>query len=88
MRSTSRLLAAVSLDPAAASTTRDYPADAAALWALLAYSRGQLGRVGSRASAAPSAAVDGTLTTTPTNLGSAPLGWVTGQNNSAYPGFN
>ncbi|MEZ5130486.1 MAG: DUF4185 domain-containing protein [Mycobacterium sp.] len=88
MRASSRLLAAVGLDPASAATTTDNPADAAALWALLAYSRGQIGRVGSRASAAPTAAVSGTLTTTPTNLGSAPLGWVTGQSNTAYPGWN
>ena len=47
MRASSRLLAAVGLDPASAATTTDNPADAAALWALLAYSRGQIGRVGS-----------------------------------------
>ena len=88
VRTSSRLLAAIGLDPASASTTTDNPADAAALWALLAFSRREIGRVGSRASAAPSAAVSGTLTTTPTNLGSDPLGWVTGQSNTAYPGWN
>jgi hypothetical protein len=91
MRAAPRLLSAIDPDPASAGTTSGSPLDGPALWALLAFSRREIGRVGSRGVAAtaaqPSATVaTAALVTTPSNLPSAQRGWVTGQRNTAYPG--
>ena len=92
LRGAPTLVSAVDLDPEGASTTPGSPVDATALWALMAFSRREIGRMGSRAQAAsvvaPSASAAAALVTTPTNLPSAQRGWVTGQRNTAYPGFN
>ena len=90
MRAAPRLLAAVGVSPAAASTNPVAPLEVPALWALMAFSRREIGRVGTRATAAsvaaPSATVAAALVTTPTSLPSTQKGWVTGQRNSAFPG--
>lgn len=68
------------------------PAAAPAAWTTLAAARRDVGRsrvqasaaaISSAAAAAPAAAVN-----IPNRLDSNPVGWVTGQNNSGYPGFN
>ncbi len=90
MRGAPRLLNAAGLDPAEAATTTGTLLDTPALWALMAFSRGEIGRSRAQAArvAAPSAAVPTALVTTPSNLPSAERGWVTGQRNTAWPGFN
>lgn len=89
-RLASRLLSAVGLAPQAGSTTPGVPADSPALWAMLGWTRRDAGRVGVRTAAAtaalPGAAVANALVTTPANLSSTPIGWVTGQRNTAFPG--
>jgi len=91
MRAAPRLLTALESDPAAATTTADSLLNTPALWALMAFSRRDIGRMGTRAAAtsapASSAAVASALVATPTNLGSAQRGWVTGQRNTAWPGM-
>jgi hypothetical protein len=86
-----RLLSAVGLAPLAGSTTPGVPLDSPALWALLGWTRRDLGRAGVRTAAAISAAPSATTTalvTTPTTLASTPVGWVTGQRNTAFPGLS
>ena len=89
-----RLLAAVGLT----STAPGAPLDSPALWALLAWTRRDLGGANARsvtaramaasANANASVATAAVVATPPTSLGSTPIGWVTGQRNSAYPGSN
>ena len=93
MRAAPRLLSAIDPNPASASTTSGTLLDGPALWALLAFSRREIGRVGSRGVAATAAQPGATvaaaataLVATPSNLPSAQRGWVTGQRNTAYPG--
>ncbi len=84
----SRLLSAVGLASLAGGGA-GAPADSPALWALLGWARRDAGRTGVRLTAAQSSALAGAstaLVTTPTSVPSAPLGWVTGQRNSAVPG--
>lgn len=86
-----RLLSAFGLGPVAGSSTPGAPMDSPALWALLGWVRRDMGRTGVRTAAAqsalPSATVAAAVVTTPTSLPSAPLGWVTGQRNTAFPGL-
>ncbi len=90
-RLASRLLSAIGLAPLAGSTTPGSP-DSPALWALLGWTRRDAGRTGVRTAAAqsalPSATVATAVVTTPTTLLSTPLGWVTGQRNTAFPGLS
>ena len=89
-----RLLAAVGLT----STAPGAPLDSPALWALLAWTRRDLGGANARsvtaramaasANANASVATAAVVATPPTSLGSTPIGWVTGQRNSGYPGSN
>ena len=89
-----RLLAAVGLT----STAPGAPLDSPALWALMAWSRRDLGGASARSVAARAMAASSTanasiataavVATPPTSLGSTPIGWVTGQRNSGYPGSN
>ena len=89
-----RLLAAVGLT----STAPGAPLDSPALWALLAWTRRDLGGANARsvtaramaasATANASVATAAVVATPPTSLGSTPIGWVTGQRNSGYPGSN
>ena len=84
----SRLLAVVD------QTAPGNPTESPALWALLAWTRRDLGSASSRsvatraaaATAQANASVAAAAVTTPTSLGSLPIGWVTGQRNTAYPG--
>ena len=82
-------IASVALPAAAAADPGNDPAaplSAPATWAVAAMSRRDPGR-GVRlagASVQPSAAV---VKATPTSLTSGQLGWVTGQRNTAFPGF-
>jgi hypothetical protein len=89
-RLASRLLSAVGLAPIAGSTGPG-AVDSPALWALLGWTRRDAGRTGVRTAAAqsalPSATVATAVVTTPTRLPSTPLGWVTGQRNTAFPGL-
>ena len=72
------------------------PAESPALSALMAWTRRDLGGASARsvatraaastAQANASVATAAAAATPPTSLGSAPLGWVTGQRNNAYPG--
>lgn len=69
------------------------PAAAPAAWTALAAARRDIGRsrVQPSAAAVSSAAaanVSAAAVNVPNTLNSDPVGWVTGQNNSAYPGFN
>ena len=89
-----RLLAAVGLT----STAPGAPLDSPALWALLAWTRRDLGGASARSVAARAMAASSTANTSiataavvatpPTSLGSTPIGWVTGQRNAGYPGSN
>ncbi len=80
----SRLLSAVGLGQLAGNGLPGTPLDSPALWALLGWVRGEPFRIRSAASTAlPSAAV---VATQPTTLPSTPIGWVTGQSNTALPG--
>jgi hypothetical protein len=84
-----RLLSAVGLGPLAGNGLPSAPLDSPALWALLGWARREPARVRSAAAGAalPSAAVATALVTTqPSTLASAPVGWVTGQRNAAIPG--
>jgi len=91
-RLASRLLSAFGLGPVAGSTAPGAPAETPALWALLGWVRRDMGRAGVRTAAAqsalPSATVAAATVTTPTTLPSTPVGWVTGQRNTAFPGLN
>lgn len=83
--------APATLAPLAGTTTPGTPVASPALWALLAFSRREIGRVGTRANAIPVAQPAATiataaLITSPTTLPSTQRGWVTGQRNSAFPG--
>lgn len=83
----SHLLSAVGLGPLAGTTIPGDPVNSPALWALLAFTRREFGRVRSAsASTAPGATVAAAAVTPPSTLGSTPVGWVTGQRNTAYPG--
>jgi hypothetical protein len=80
----SRLLSAVGLAQLAGNGVPGAPLNSPALWALLGWARGDTSRIRSAATTtAPIAAVVATL---PTNLPSTPIGWVTGQRNTALPG--
>ena len=91
----SRLLAAVGSN---ASTVPGAPLDSPALWALMAWTRRDLGGASARSVAARAMSASSTanasistaavVATPPTSLGATPLGWVTGQRNSGYPGSN
>ena len=84
-----RLLSAVGLGPLAVNGLPGAPLDSPALWALLGWARREPVRVRSAAAgtALPGAAVATALVTTqPSNLPSTPVGWVTGQRNTALPG--
>ncbi len=91
----SGLLSAVGLGPLAGSTLPGSPVDTPALWALLGWTRRDLGRTRSAPTQAaqaalPSAAVAtaaAAAVTPPSTLPSTPIGWVTGQRNTAYPGI-
>lgn len=82
---------------AAAKSPASIPTDPSAPWTQAVWNRRDLTGSGARsvaaraaaASSAPTASVPAAAVAaaTPTNLGSAPLGWVTGQRNTAYPGF-
>jgi hypothetical protein len=89
-RLVSRLLSAVGLAGMAGSTGTG-AIDSPALWALLGWTRRDPGRTGVRTAAAQSALPSATLATavvtTPTSLPSTPVGWVTGQRNTAFPGL-
>ena len=91
-RLASRLLSAIGLGPVAGGSNPGSPMDSPALWALLGWTRRDMGRTGVRTAAAqsalPSATVAAAVVTTPTTLPSAPLGWVTGQRNTAFPGLS
>ena len=83
----SRLLAAGD------QTAPGSPGESTALWALMAWTRRDLTGSAARGVAARAAtsSVAATASTaavaaTPSSLGSAPIGWVTGQRNNAYPG--
>ena len=84
----SRLLAVVD------QTAPGNPTESPALWALLAWTRRDLGSASARsvatraaaATAQANASVAAAAVTPPTSLGSLPIGWVTGQRNTAYPG--
>ena len=84
----SRLLAVVD------QTAPGNPTESPALWALLAWTRRDLGSASARsvatraaaATAQANASVTAAAVTPPTSLGSLPIGWVTGQRNTAYPG--
>ena len=84
-----------------AATAPGTPVNSRAPWALTTWSRRDLAGPGSRAVAARTAAASSlaaspaagvataaVVATPPTSLTSAPIGWVTGQRNSAYPGLN
>lgn len=95
-RLASRLLSAVGLAPLAGGTAPG-SLDSPALWALLGWTRRDMGRTGVRTAAAQSALPSATVATatvatavvtTPTSLPSTPLGWVTGQRNTAFPGLS
>jgi hypothetical protein len=90
-RLASRLLTAIGLAPIAGGTVPG-AVDSPALWALLGWTRRDAGRAGVRTAAAqsalPSATVAAAVVTTPTSLPSTPLGWVTGQRNTAFPGLS
>ncbi|MFM9034928.1 MAG: DUF4185 domain-containing protein [Mycobacterium sp.] len=89
-RPVSRLLSVTGLAPLAGSGAPGAPLDSPALWALLGWTRRDPGRTGVRTAAAraalPGATVAGALVTTPASLTSTPIGWVTGQRNTAFPG--
>lgn len=89
-RLVARLLSAIGLAPLAGSTTPGTPVDSPALWALLGWTRRDVGRAGVRTAAArtaqPTATVATALVATPSTLSSTPVGWVTGQRNTAIPG--
>jgi hypothetical protein len=82
----SRLLSAVGLAQLAGTGVPGAPLDSPALWALLGWARREPLRIRSAATTAalPTAAV--VATAPPTTLPSTPIGWVTGQSNTAYPG--
>ena len=85
----SGLLSAVGLGPLAGSTLPGGPVDTPALWALLGWARRDFGRTRSAAAQTPlpSATVaTAAALTQPGTLPSTPIGWVTGQRNTAYPG--
>jgi hypothetical protein len=84
----SGLLSAVGLGPLAGTTVPGAPADAPALWALLGFARSELGRTrsSSASTTAPAATVTAAAVTQPSTLPSTPIGWVTGQRNTALPG--
>ncbi|MEI6252860.1 MAG: DUF4185 domain-containing protein [Mycobacteriaceae bacterium] len=85
----SGLLSAVGLGPLAGSNLPGGPVDTPALWALLGWTRRELGRSRSAAAgtALPSATVaTAAVVTPPGTLPSTPIGWVTGQRNTAFPG--
>ena len=84
----SRLLAAGD------QTAPGSPGGSTALWALMAWNRRDLTGPAARGVAARAAtssvaatASTAAVTASPSSLGSAPIGWVTGQRNNAYPGF-
>ena len=84
-----RLLSAVGLAPLAGGTLPGSPVDTPALWALLGWTRSESNRTRSAAAgtALPSATVaTAAALTRPSTLPSTPIGWVTGQRNTAYPG--
>jgi hypothetical protein len=91
-RLVSGLLAAVGLAPLAANTPLA-PAQSPAPWALLAWARREFERsiaphpktTTAQPSIVAAAAVVDPL---PNTLDSTPVGWVTGQNNSGFPGGN
>ncbi|MFN8072891.1 MAG: DUF4185 domain-containing protein [Mycobacterium sp.] len=84
----SHLLSAVGLGPLAGSTIPGNPVDSPALWALLGFARRDFGRTrsASASTALPGATVAAAAVTPPSTLPSTPIGWVTGQRNTAYPG--
>jgi hypothetical protein len=88
---------AVSPVATAAQAPASIPTDSSAPWTQAVWTRRDLAGSGARSVAARAAAASSAATgrvpaaaaaaTPPTSLGSAPLGWVTGQRNTAYPGF-
>ena len=85
-----RLLSAVGLAPLAGGSLPGSPVDTPALWALLGWTRSESSRTRSAAArtALPSATVaTAAAVTRPGTLASTPIGWVTGQRNTAYPGI-
>ena len=79
------VLATAPVSPAPAGGAPDAPVNSPADWAALAWSR--RASVRNAAAAAPTRAnLSAAVVATPTSLGSTPLGWVTGQRNTAYPG--
>ncbi len=83
----SRLLSAVGLGQLAGTGVPGAPLDSPALWALLGWARSEPFRARSAATAPPSAAVTTALVTAPpSQLASTPVGWVTGQSNTGFPG--
>ena len=90
-RLASRLLSAVGLAPLAGGSVPGAPLDSPALWALLGWTRRDAGRTGVRTAAAqaaqPASTVAAAAVTTPSTLTSTPVGWVTGQRNTAFPGL-
>jgi hypothetical protein len=87
-RPASRLLSAIGLASLAGGSGAGTPANSPALWALLGWARRDAGRTGVRLASAqnPLPTAANALVTSPGNLPSSPLGWVTGQRNSAFPG--
>lgn len=84
----SNLLSAVGLGSLAGNRTPGVPVESPALWALLGWVRSDPGRrraVTDR-TALPTAAVPTATVALPTSLGSTPIGWVTGQANTGFPG--
>ena len=86
--------------PSTAASTKPTPgtrADSSAPWALTTWNRRDLDGPAARSVAARAAAASSAVNasvpaaavaaTTPTNLTSAPTGWVTGQRNTGYPGL-
>lgn len=83
----SGLLSAVGLGPLVGTTLPGAPVDSPALWALLGWARRESVRTRTTtASALPSATVAEAVVATPGTLPSTPIGWVTGQHNTALPG--
>jgi hypothetical protein len=84
----SGLLSAVGLGPLAGTGVPGAPADSPALWALLGWARREFGRTRATTvdTALPSATIAAAAVTQPSTLPSTPIGWVTGQRNTALPG--
>ncbi len=84
------VLSSTPVTPAPSGGAPAVPADSPAGWTVLAWSRRASARGGAAPASARAAQAGASLASavvaTPTTLTSTPLGWVTGQRNTAYPG--